>query len=122
MRRSIGFDIPAYTKNPLRTEFLHIGNKKRLSAEKPFSAKSLVTLTGMYRQTFPPRMLTIHFNYSLSDCLNYNPIFTNCQERFREIYCPSPFAASASFSSRIYMCILSIRLRSTLSTTKRRFS
>lgn len=39
MRRSIGFDIPAYTKNPLQTEFLHIGNKKDFLQKNPFLQK-----------------------------------------------------------------------------------
>jgi len=42
--------------------------QKRLFAESLFpSAKSLVTQTGMHRQTLPPRMFTMHFNYSLFD-------------------------------------------------------
>jgi len=39
-------------------------NKKRLSAEISLCKKSRYHFTGMHHQTFPPRLLTVHFNYS----------------------------------------------------------
>ena len=55
--------------------------QKRLSAEISLCKKSRYHFTGMHHQTFPPRLLTVHFNYSPFGCFHIKGFEKECQDR-----------------------------------------